>query len=118
MSSATAAPGLSNLESDELETSYALVTSEFYKKVEAQALLDGARNELIAYLKKNGVESPNVPQVRAVEDQSANARNLQREVSAAVSSYGAKLGSRALTYEAISGMLASVKDKYTTFLTP
>jgi carboxyl-terminal processing protease len=35
-----------------------------------------------------------------------------------VGTYGAKLGSRALTYEAITGLLASVKDKYTTFLSP
>jgi carboxyl-terminal processing protease len=118
MPSASAAPALSSLESDELEMSYSLVTSEFYKKVDAQTLLDGARDEMIAYLKKNGVASPKVPALRAVDDQTLNARALDREVSMVVNAYGAKLGSRALTYEAISGLLASVKDKYTTFLTP
>lgn len=118
VSSATAAPGLSSLESDELEMSYSLVTTEFYKKVEAQVLLDGARDEMIAYLKKNGVASPNVPQLHAVADPTLNARALEREVSSVVGTYGAKLGSRALTYEAITGLLASVKDKYTTFLSP
>ena len=118
VSSATAAPGLSTLESDELEMSYSLVTTEFYKKVDPQTLLNGARDELIAYLKKNGVASPNVPQLHAVDDPTLNARALEREVSSVVSTYGGKLGSRALTYEAISGVLASVKDKYTTFLSP
>ncbi len=118
VSSATAAPGLSTLESDELEMSYSLVTTEFYKKVDPQTLLNGARDELIAYLKKNGVASPSVPQLKAVDDPALNARALEREVSSVVSMYGGKLGSRALTYEAISGVLASVKDKYTTFLSP
>jgi carboxyl-terminal processing protease len=118
VSSATAAPGMSNLESDELEMSYSLVTTEFYKKVDAQTLLNGVHDELVAYLKKNGVASPNVPALHAVEDPTLNARALEREVSGVVSTYGTKLGSRALTYDAISGLLASVKDKYTTFLTP
>lgn len=118
LSSAGAAPGLSSIESDELEMSYSLVTSEFYKKVEPQTLLDGARTELVTYLQKNGVHSPNLPAMRAMEDPALNARELEREVSAAVSEYGARLGSRNITYIAIAGMLASCKDKYTTFLTP
>ena len=116
--SGAASGGLSNLESDELQVSYGLVTSEFYRKVEQQTLLDGARNELIAYLEKNGIKSPNVPVVRALDNPELNARSLEHEVDSVVNSYGTKLGSRQLTYEAISGVLASVKDKYTTFLTP
>ncbi len=114
----TAAAGLSGIERDELQMSYALVTSEFYKKVEPQTLLDGARLQMIAYLEKNGVKSPTVPALKAVDDPSANVRALEREVSNVVALYGTKLGTRDLTYEAIGGMLASVKDKYTTFLTP
>ena len=118
LSSANAAPALSTVESDELEMSYSLVTSEFYKKVDPQVLLDGARTELVAYLEKNGVKSPNLPVLHAAEDPTVNARELEREVSAVVTTYGARFGSRNLTYEAIGGMLASCKDKYTTFLTP
>ncbi|MBC5809455.1 MAG: S41 family peptidase [Candidatus Eremiobacteraeota bacterium] len=113
-----ASAGLSNIESDELQMSYALVTQEFYKKVDPQALLDGARKQMIAFLVKNGVKAPAIPAVRANEDQRVNARALEREVAGVVSAYGAKLGARQLTYEAIGGMLASVNDKYTTFLTP
>ena len=114
----SAASGLSSLERDEIQMSYALVSAEFYKKVDAQTLLDGARQQLIAYLQKNGVKSPVVPSVKATEDAGLNVRALEREVSSVVTLYGAKLGTRELTYEAIGGMLASVKDKYTTFLTP
>ena len=115
---AGAAPGLSSIERDELQMSYALVTAEFYKKVDPQTLLDGARLELIAYLQKNGVPKPNVPPLKATEDTTLNVRALEREVSNVVTLYGTKLGARELTYQAIAGMLSSVKDKYTTFLTP
>jgi len=114
----SAAPGLSSIERDELQMSYALVTAEFYKKVDAQALLDGAHDELVLFLKKNGVSKPNVPPLKAVDDGTLNVRALQREVSNVVTLYGMKLGARELTYQAIAGMLLSVKDKYTTFLTP
>jgi carboxyl-terminal processing protease len=113
-----AAAGLSSLESDELQVSYSLVTSEFYRKVDQQTLLDGAHAQLVAYLVKNGIKSPSVPTVHALDNPSLNARGLEREVESVVNTYGAKLGSRELTYAAIAGVLASVKDKYTTFLTP
>jgi carboxyl-terminal processing protease len=114
----SAAPGLSSIERDELQLSYALMTAEFYKKVEPQTLLDGARDELVLFLKKNGVSKPNVPPLKATEDSTLNIRALEREVSTVVTLYGTKLGARELTYQAIAGMLSSVKDKYTTFLTP
>jgi carboxyl-terminal processing protease len=113
-----AAAGLSSLESDELQASYQLVTNEFYRKVDQQTLLDGAHAQLVAYLEKSGVKTPVVPAVRDAQDPSLNARGLQREVQSVVNTYGAKLGSRELTYAAIAGVLSSVKDKYTTFLTP
>jgi carboxyl-terminal processing protease len=118
MPSSSTAAGLSNLESDEIEMSFSLLTSEFYKKVDPQVPLDGARTELVSYLEKNGIKSPEVPEIHAVDDPTLNVRELEREVSTVVNVYGAKLGSRALTYEAISGMLGSVKDRYTVFLTP
>jgi carboxyl-terminal processing protease len=116
--SASAASGLSSLETDELQTSYSLLSSEFYKKVDAQAVLDGVRAELITYLGKSGVKHPKVPLERATDDATTNARLLDRVVTSVVSAYGPKLGSRELTYEAISGMLGSVHDKYTVFLNP
>lgn len=117
MPSATASP-LSSVETDELETSFSLMTSEFYKKTPPQTLLDGAHDRLVTVLQKGGVASPIVPAVHAGEDVTLNAHELDREVSDVVARYGKKFGSRQLTYEAISGMLGSVKDKYTVFLTP
>ena len=117
--SASAASGLSELESGEIQMSYSLLTSEFYKKVDAQVALDGARSEIVTYLQKSGIKVPHVAAMHAGEDASLNAKQLEREVNAVVGTYGSKAGgSRAITYQAIAGMLSSVKDKYTTFLTP
>ncbi|MBD5635133.1 MAG: PDZ domain-containing protein, partial [Candidatus Eremiobacteraeota bacterium] len=116
---ATTASGISSVESDEIEMSYSLLTQEFYKKVDQQTILDGARSDIVAYLQKAGIKNPKVAELHAGDDPSANARALEHAVNAAVASYGAKTGgSRPLTYQAIAGLLASVKDKYTTFLTP
>ncbi len=115
----TAAPGLTNLESDELQMSYSLLSQEFYKKVDPQNTLDGARSNLIAYLSKSGIKNAGrLPKLHAGADADVDERALEREVSAAVRSYGPKLGARNLTYAAIAGMLDSVHDKYTVFLSP
>ncbi|MBD5655905.1 MAG: hypothetical protein IAI50_12100, partial [Candidatus Eremiobacteraeota bacterium] len=117
--SATTASGLSSIESDEIEMSFSLLSTEFYKKVDPQVALDAARSEIVAYLQKSGVKSPKVAQLKAVEDPTLDAKELEREVNSVAGSYGSKTGgSRTITYAAIAGMLASVKDKYTTFLTP
>jgi len=117
--SAMTASGLSGLENNEIEMTYSLLTSEFYKKVDQQVTLDGARANLIALLEKQGIKAPHIPQFHAVESPALNAKELERQVGAIVNAYGSKAGgSRTLTYSAIAGILASVKDKYTTFLSP
>ncbi len=116
---ASRASGLSGLEDSEIEMTITLLSTEFYKKVDPQVTLDGARTYIIAYLEKQGIRSPKVAQIRAVDDPSLNARELEREVGAVITDYGTKAGaSRTLTYSALAGMLSSVKDKYTTFLSP
>ncbi|GAC1491928.1 MAG: hypothetical protein NVS2B8_18490 [Vulcanimicrobiaceae bacterium] len=116
---ATRASGLSGVENSEIEMTLSLLSSEFYKKVDPQVTLDGARSNIVAYLEKQGIKSPKVRQLHAVDDPALNAHELEREVNAVVAAYGAKAGgSRTLTYSALAGMLASVKDKYTTFLSP
>jgi len=117
--SATAASGISSVESDEIEMSYSLLTQEFYKKVDQQTIMDGARAEVVSYLEKSGIKNPKVPLLHAGDDPTANAHALEHAVNAAASAYGTRTGgSRPLTYEAITGLLSSVKDKYTTFLSP
>jgi carboxyl-terminal processing protease len=118
MPSARAAGPLSSVESDELQMSYSLLTSEFYKKTDAQVLLTAVHARLVSFLEKNGVTAPQVPSPHAADDPSADARELTREVSSVASQYGTKFGTRTLTYEALSGLMSAVNDKYTVFLSP
>ncbi|GAC1659821.1 MAG: S41 family peptidase [Candidatus Elarobacter sp.] len=123
---ATAAgPALSSQQSEQLIASYAHLTADFYKKVDRQAALDGARTSMVDYLKKHKVPNANLPALRASEDDATNAAALNREVSTAVAEYASKLEpvesispSSQITYAAIAGVLGSVKDRYTVFLSP
>ncbi len=121
-----ASPTLSSQDANELITSYAHLTTEFYKKVDKQAVFDGVRNNIVTYLRANGVVNPTLPAFHATDDDVSNARELEHAVSGAVATYavraGGKSGSRAgatrIAYAAIQGALGAVKDKYTVFLTP
>jgi carboxyl-terminal processing protease len=124
---AAAAPTttLSAQQNDELVTSYAHLIEDFYKKVDRQAALTGAHDSLVAYLKTQHVANPTLPPLRATEDDTANVRALEHEVTVAVENYGTNLKpvesltpATQLTYAAISGVLGSVKDRYTVFLSP
>jgi carboxyl-terminal processing protease len=116
---------MSRVQSEELITSYAHLVEDFYKKVDRQAALTGAHDALLAYLKANKVANPALPALKASDDEQTNMRALEREVNTAVENYGTGLKpvdslapAAQLTYAAISGVLSSVKDRYTTFLTP
>ena len=120
-----AAPSLSAVQTEELVMSYARLTADFYKKVDRQAALDGARASMIEYLKKHKVANATLPALHASDDDATNAEALNREVSTAVSEYAGRLdavesmsGSTQITYAAIAGVLGSVKDRYTVFLSP
>jgi carboxyl-terminal processing protease len=118
MPSASAAPAITPQEEDELGVSYAYLVQNFYKKVEPQAVLDGAHANLIAYLKAQGIENPKIVETHAVGDDMANVHALQHEVADAIATYGTKVGQTKITYAAIAGVLGSVKDRYTVFLDP
>ncbi len=120
-----AASPLSTQQTEELVGSYVRLTADFYKKVDRQAVLDGARSSMIEYLKKHNVTNASLPPLHASADDESNAEALHREVSTAVTEYASKLTpvesispSSQITYAAIAGVLASVKDRYTTFLSP
>lgn len=102
----------------ELETAYSRATNEFYKKVDPQSLLSGARNGLIAYLEKSGVKNVQLAPLHATSAQDANVRSLDAEVESALRASAGKVSARNLTYSAIGGMLGSLHDRWTVFLDP
>lgn len=116
--SATAAAALSTQQADELTESYRHLIADYYKKVDRQAVLDGAHQNLLAFLKTQGVKDPTLHSGRATDDDLGNVRQLQHEVREAVDTYGAKVPATKLTYAAIAGVIGSVHDKYTVFLDP
>ena len=117
---ATSAPkSFALLDAEEISIAYQRLLSEFYKKVNTESVLAGAHDNLVAYLKKNGVSNPKVPALHASEDASQNIRELDREVESTATAYAnPKFTPRDLTYATIAGMLGAVKDRYTVFLSP
>ncbi|HEV7180250.1 MAG TPA: S41 family peptidase [Candidatus Baltobacteraceae bacterium] len=105
------------LEANEISTSYQNLTTEFYKRVEPQDVLDSVRTELDATLKHAGVKKM-VPALRASDLPNANVHAIDVAVESAGKVAGSKVSTRDLSYAAISGIMDSVHDRYTVFLTP
>jgi carboxyl-terminal processing protease len=116
--SASAAAGISQQQMEQLNASYMYLSNDYYQKVEPQLVLNGARTSMIAYLKTAGIKEPKLAEPHAMTDDQSNVRELQREVNEAASAYGTKVSTTKLNYAAISGVVGSVKDRYTVFLDP
>lgn len=114
---AAAAPSLSALDATEIQFSYDKLRSDFYQKTDPQAIVDGARSEMERQLRTAGVSS-SLPPIFASDNTAQTAKAVGHEVDVAARSAKGKMSSHLLTYAAISGMLNSVHDKYTVFLTP
>jgi carboxyl-terminal processing protease len=112
-----AAPGLSPLDANEIQYSYSKLRTDFYKKTDAQAIVDGARAELEREMHTAGVKG-SLPPIFANDDLGKTAKAVSHEVEIATRMSKGKVNSHLLAYAAISGMLNSVHDKYTVFLSP
>jgi carboxyl-terminal processing protease len=116
--SASEAAVMPQQDADELTATYAYLIQDYYQKVEPQNVIDGARANIIAFLKTQGIPNPKIGAGRATLDDAGNVRELQREVNEAIATYGNKVSTTKIAYAAISGVLGSVKDRYTVFLDP
>ena len=114
---AASADAFPALEASEIQTSYQNLTTEFYKRVDPQTVLDSVHDELSATLKHAGVNHPLAP-LHASDATAANVRAIDAEVQSAERAAGSKLTTRELSYAAISGIMDSVHDRYTVFLNP
>jgi carboxyl-terminal processing protease len=109
--------GITTNEASQISTSYDDLTTEFYKKVSPQAILDSVHAELALALAHNHYKG-SLPRVFTGDDASNNKRAIDLQVEAAQKIAGSHMTSRLLTYIAIDGMMNSVKDRYTVFLDP
>ncbi len=116
--SASAAPGLTALQRDELSYSYRQLLNQYYKDVDPQHALDAARSHIIVLLRHDGIKKPVLPAFHATNNPTSDERALTSTVNIAVTKYGSKASARDITYAAIAGLLNSTGDRYTTFLSP
>ena len=101
-----------------LDNAYRKVEQAYYKPVNAQTLLTGERRELVSYLKAHNVADPHIPLLVASGDPSQDLAALNRDLAIAQTRYGKQTSSSELSQAAIRGMLSSLGDPYTTYLSP
>jgi len=109
---------LSTLDAGEVATSYEYLADNFYKKVDSQAVLDSVRKQLLAAMRTAGVKNAQLPLMHASVTPSADVREIDREIEEAAAESKSKFTPHELTYIALDGMMRSVNDRYTVFLTP
>jgi carboxyl-terminal processing protease len=98
----------------------------YYKPVDAQTLVNGERSGMLAYLRaalkdKHVQVSPALPSAQAAEDQTQDLRTLDHQLAYAQDHYAPYLGKDGrmeITEAALAGMLGSLHDPYTVYLSP
>ena len=116
---ASATPAqLSSVDAGEIATSYTYLTDNFYKKVDPQAVLDAVRVQLLSAMKAAGIKHAELPVMHANDATVANVREIDREIEDAGKESKTKVSLHDLSYAALDGMMRSVNDRYTVFMTP
>ncbi len=118
IAAAAQGPHLSSMDAGEIATSYGYLTDNFYKKVDPQTVLNTVRAELLAAMRTAGIKHAELAVMHASETASNNVHEIDREVESAEAESKAKFTLHDLTYVALDGMMKSVNDRYTVFLTP
>lgn len=101
-----------------LDSAFRQVEKTYYKPINAQTLLNGEQRELVSYLKAHKIASPLVPKLHATGDETNDILSLNKSLAQTQSLYGKRTPSGELTQAAIRGMLNSLGDPYTTYLSP
>ena len=101
-----------------LDNAFRQVEKAYYKPVDAQLLLSGEQRELVKYLKEHHVGAPAIPAIVATGDEAQDMDSLNRDLRIAQELYGRRTSEAELTQAAIRGMLNSLGDPYTTYLSP
>lgn len=117
LTGSAAAAAISPLDATEIQFSYDKLRSDFYQKTDPQTIVDGARTEISRELHTAGVNG-SLPPIFANANVTTTAHAVGHEVDLAARLAHGKVSPHLLAYAAISGMLKSVHDKYTVFLTP
>lgn len=99
-----------------LDTAFRQLREHYYKPIVAQQLLDGERRELASYFKTHHTANPAFPAERMNGNRFHDERLLNRTLQIALSASGGGAHDADLTQAAIRGMMNSLGDPYTTYL--
>jgi carboxyl-terminal processing protease len=94
---------------------------EYYKPFDPQTPFQGEARALTRYLQDNHIAHPRLPNEVATGNPNQDAQRLVQVVAYVEHAYGKRLGpdgSIDLTEKALSGVMDSVDDPYTVYLTP
>jgi carboxyl-terminal processing protease len=117
-STLAASATLSATDSGEIATGYQHLTSDFYKKVDEQAILNSIRAQLLFALKSAGIAHASITPMKSSDVAGANVRTIDRAIVEASAESRGKLSDHQTAYVALDGMMRSVNDRYTVFLNP
>jgi carboxyl-terminal processing protease len=102
---------------DMLDKAFEKLHAEYYKPVDDKSLLKGEHDGLIAFLKTKSIAANlPAPAVADPNDISADEEAANAIFGAAYDKYAAKVGGDDVVYAAISGMLGSLGDPYTVYM--
>ncbi|MGP6156797.1 MAG: S41 family peptidase [Vulcanimicrobiaceae bacterium] len=101
----------------ELELGYTTLSEQYYRHVNPQVLLDGARTGIVAYLRGRGVGDPQVAYMHARPDGHGAVPAIEQQVGKAIERYGPRVDVRALVYNTLRGEAGELHDPYTVFFT-
>ncbi|HEY3676181.1 MAG TPA: S41 family peptidase [Candidatus Tumulicola sp.] len=117
-STLAASSTLSATDSGEISTGYQHLTTDFYKKVDEQAILNSVRSQLLFALKSAGIAHASITPMKSSDVAGANVRTIDRAIVEASAESRGKLSDHQTAYVALDGMMRSVNDRYTVFLNP
>jgi carboxyl-terminal processing protease len=113
-----AAPRISALDQSEIAVSYQHLMQDYYENVTPQTVLSSVRTTLLGTLREDGIKHPALPPLHAGTVADFNVGAIAREVNVATREAGKHGSVQQMSYAAIDGMMKSVHDVYTVFLTP
>ncbi|HEV7180249.1 MAG TPA: S41 family peptidase [Candidatus Baltobacteraceae bacterium] len=104
-----------------LDVAVRKLETNFYKPVDPQDPIRGEEKELTQYLQTKNIAKPQLPAESATGNPAQDGSLLANVLQYAQAHYGSKLGSGGgtdLTETALRGVMNSVKDPYTVYLSP
>jgi carboxyl-terminal processing protease len=101
-----------------VDYSFEQALSQFYKQTNDQTLMAGAVTGLRNYVKSHGGNPNKIPVLHGSGSDGSDITALNHALQLADTSYGSSLGDRNLAYAAIAGMMDSLHDRWTVFMSP